>query len=104
MKTKEQLHKDLEQAQKRRKYLSDQEKVLGREARELDRRQRTRRLVERGAILEKYLKKPLILSNEQVRELLGTAFSLTGTQIALEQIIAEAELRALPEEDGDDIA
>ena len=104
MKTKEQLHKNLEQARKRRKYLSDQEKVLVREARELNRRQRTRRLIERGAILEKYLKKPLILSNDQVQELLGTVFSLTGTKMALEQIIAEAEMRVLHEQDGDDIA
>lgn len=102
--TKEEIQREIEAAKTKLHYLSDQEKILLRQEKQFDRKARTRRLIERGAILEKYLKQPLILSNDQVVEILNEAFSLTGTKEILERIIREAQQRIANDADGDDIA
>ena len=40
----------------------------------LERRQRTNRLIQRGAILESMIKEPDTLTNEQIKKMLKTAF------------------------------
>ena len=102
--TKEEIQKKIETAQTKLHYLSDQEKILLRQEKQFDRKARTRRLIERGAILEKYLKQPLILSNDQVVEILNEAFSLTGTKEILERLIRETKQRISDDAGGDDIA
>ncbi len=104
MRKKEDIQKDIERAERKQRYLMGQEKLLLKQAKELERRNRSRRLIERGAILEEYLKQPLILPNDQIIEILNEAFSLTGTRVILENIIREAEERAANSVSGDDIA
>jgi len=48
----------------------NQAKRLIQRQREAERKARTRRLIERGAILETFLPEPESLSNEQVKEIL----------------------------------
>jgi len=102
--TKEEIQREIETAKTKLHYLSDQEKILLRQEKQFDRKARTRRLIERGAILEKYLNQPLILSNDQVVEILNEAFSLTGTKEILERLIRETRQRISDDADGDDIA
>ena len=54
--------------------LEDQQKILAREAAQLNRRQRTRRLCTRGGMLERFLGVPERLTDEQVMNLLALAF------------------------------
>ncbi len=71
--------KDLEQriaaAEGKEKYYSDQMKILQREQAQLDRKKRNHRLFTRGAMLESFMRKPLLLTDDQVFQLLKTAFS-----------------------------
>lgn len=55
--------------------LEDQQKILAKEAAQLNRRQRTRRLCIRGGMLESFLGEPEYLSDEQVMTLLKLAFN-----------------------------
>ena len=48
----------------------NQVKQLAQRQKEAERKARTRRLIERGAILESFLPEPETLSNEQVKEIL----------------------------------
>ena len=102
--TKEEIQKEIDTAKTKLRYLSDQEKILLRQEKQFDHKARTRRLIERGAILDKYLKQPLILSNDQVVEILNEAFSLTGTREILERLIRETRQRISDDVGGDDIA
>ncbi len=47
---------------------------------QLDRKKRNHRIFTRGAMLESFLKKPLIMTDDQVYELLKTAFSQSDVQ------------------------
>ena len=49
----------------------NQVKQLAQRQKEAERKARTRRLIERGAILEAFLPEPESLSNEQIKELLS---------------------------------
>ena len=51
-----------------------QQKVLLHEQSQLDRKKRNHRIFTRGAMLESFLKKPLLMTDEQIYELLKTAF------------------------------
>lgn len=57
------IRAQLEQAQNHLKLLENRE-------RDMERRERTRRLIERGAILESLIDKPQAMSNDQIKTLL----------------------------------
>ena len=67
-------------AEQKEKRYADQMKILHREKTELDRKKRNHRIFTRGAMLESFLRKPLILSDEQVYQLLKIAFSSPEVQ------------------------
>ena len=81
------------------KAYSDREKMLMKCEKELERKERTRRLIERGAMVEKYLVSPLILSNEQVSEILVEAFSDERVKEIIRKNVEVAEKRATSEMD-----
>lgn len=70
---------DLEQriaaAEGKEKHYTDQMKILQREQAQLDRKKRNHRLFTRGAMLESFLRKPLLLTDDQVFQLLKIAFN-----------------------------
>ena len=101
---KEEIKEKIEQNKRMLKQYCDKEKMLLREEKQLERKERTKRLIERGAMVEKYLSSPLILSNEEVAEILLFAFSDQRIREVVEKKVAEAKERILDgnNEGGDD--
>ena len=93
--------KDLEQriavAEGKEKYYSDQMKILQREQAQLDRKKRNHRLFTRGAMPESFMRKPLLLTDGQVFQLLKTAFNSPEVQSQETSYIMEA-IRETPQE------
>ena len=69
--------------------LEDQQKILAKEAAQLNRRQRTRRLCTRGGMLESFLGVPELLSDEQVMTLLKLAFNTSAVVNQLSVYLTE---------------
>ncbi len=63
-------------------------KRLESQLRELRAQEETERLCSRGAILEKYLREPLLLTNVQIDGLLERLFRSSFTQRQLDEMIA----------------
>ena len=76
---------EIRQLQNRKRKLLNQKK-------DAERKARTHRLIERGAILESLLEKPEQYSNEQIKELLEIAFQTAQ---------AQEHLRIIGEENGE---
>lgn len=66
------------------------------------RRTRTRRLIERGALLESFDEAIPTMSNEQVKHLLGTAFLALEVQAYLQQHRTTATTNKSKQEDTND--
>ena len=85
---------DLEQriaaAEGKEKHYSDQMKILRREQEQLERKKRNHRIFTRGAMLESFLRKPLLLTDEQVFQLLKTAFNVPAVQAEEAVLINDA--------------
>ena len=75
--------------QKEKRYV-DQMKILHREKTELERKKRNHRLFTRGAMLESFLRRPLVLTDDQVFQLLKIAFSSPEVQSQETAYIKEA--------------
>ena len=67
-------------AEQKEKLYADQMKILHREKAELDRKKRNHRLFTRGEMLESFMRKPLLLTDDQVYRLLKTAFISSEVQ------------------------
>ena len=72
--TKEQLEASIALAKNEIRQGENLVKQLKKENTELERRQRTNRLIQRGALVESMIKEPDTLTNEQIKKLLQTAF------------------------------
>ena len=68
------LEQKLTEAEEREQRYAYQQKILLHEQAQLDRKKRNHRIFTRGAMLESFLKKPLLMTNEQIYELLKAAF------------------------------
>ena len=71
---KERLDEKITQAEEKERRYAMQQKILLHEQAQLDRKKRNHRIFTRGAMLESFLKKPLLMTDDQVYELLKTAF------------------------------
>ena len=80
-----------EKLKKKVRDLENERKVLLREGKELKRRERSHRLIVRGAILEKHLKKPFILADEDVGRLLDSVFQMEQVKKELNKLISDRE-------------
>lgn len=69
------IEERIENIDERLEQLKNQKKELLAKQREQDRKARTRRLIQRGAILEQYLMEPEKLTNEQISEIVKYAFN-----------------------------
>ena len=69
------IEERIENIDERLEQLKNQKKKLLAKQREQDRKTRTRRLIEWGAILEQYLMEPEKLTNEEVGEIVKYAFN-----------------------------
>ncbi len=77
-------------AEQKEKRYADQMKILNREKTELDRKKRNHRLFTRGERLESFMRKPLLLTDDQVYRLLKTAFNVPAVQAEEAVLINEA--------------
>ena len=103
---KEQLDEKIAQAEEKERRYAMQQKILLHEQTQLDRKKRNHRIFTRGAMLESFLKKPLLMTDDQVYELLKTAFHQSEVQtreaMLLKEMIEsinreEAERKAFPD-------
>ena len=94
---KEQLEQKIAQAEQKERRNAIEQKILLREQSQLERKRRNHRIFTRGAKLESFLKKPLLLTDGQVYELLKTAFSHPEVQGRETELLKE-EIYAMNEE------
>ena len=66
-------------------------RALEREEKDLSRKQRTRRLIRRGAILEGFLQKPPLLSDDDVYTLLKVIFHRQDVNDVLKRVLTMRE-------------
>ena len=86
----EQLEHEIYVTEKKVKACDDEEKFLLSTIKQYNRKARTHRLCNRGAMLEQYLQKPDYLSDEQVAELLKIVFHKADVQEILRKLLNEA--------------
>lgn len=70
--------------------LEHQKKTKQHEAKQLERNRRNRRIFTRGGMLEHFLQRPLLLTDDQVYRLLQTAFNTEAVQMMEKTLINEA--------------
>lgn len=97
--TREELQAEIEKAARKKRYYEQQEKILTRKViPQLTRAERTNRLCTRAGMLESFLRKPELLSNDQVMELLKIAFGQKPVQKALQEMLSAVSVTD-PEEE-----
>ena len=72
--SKEKLLEEKQNTENRIQFLNNEIKAMEAEEKGLLRKQRNRRIFTRGGMLEAFLLEPLLLTDDQVHELLLTAF------------------------------
>ena len=93
--TYEQLEMEFTECTRGIKASENQLKAMERQARDLTRRQRTKRLCTRGGMLEHFLDRPQLLTDNQVMELLTIAFREAKVDAVLNAMLAEATEQSL---------
>ena len=86
---KEQLEQKIAQAEQKERRNAIEQKILLREQSQLERKRRNHRIFTRGAMLESFLKKPLLMTDEQVFELMKTAFNQSEIQTRETELLKE---------------
>ena len=81
------LQEEREKCDIKLKQLQNQGKKLEKLANEKERRRRNPRLIQRGLIVERVIKKPLIFTNEEIEELLKVATDTEEYRQAYEEMI-----------------
>ena len=82
------LQKKLEQTEARLLKMAEQRKTLEAMKKQLAEESVLERLRSRGELLEKYLREPMVLTNEDIDTLLELLFRSDSTQQRLEEMIA----------------
>ena len=87
--TLDELQTEVERAEKELHYLENRKKIQEKQAKELTRKARTRRLCTRAGMLESFLERPEDLTDDQVMELLRIAFRDQKVRSRLEEMLQE---------------
>ena len=85
------IRQQLEQARDREHFLHQQRQILLHEQAQLDRKKRNHRIFTRGGMLEAFLQRPLLLTDDQIYRLLQTAFNAREVKAMESRLLAEAE-------------
>ena len=85
------LRESMERAERELRYTEDHQKMIARKISELTRRERTNRLCTRAGMLESFLRRPEALSNDQVMDLLKTAFRQPPVRQLLAQMLENSD-------------
>lgn len=90
----EKINKDIEETENRLRRAEREEKILQHQLKTLNRKERTHRLCTRGAMLESYLPRPEILTDEQVNLILKTLFNSSNISQIFDKILAENQRKS----------
>ena len=82
----EALNQEIEKTEKKLRRAQHEEKMLEHQIKTLTRKERTHRLCTRAAMLESYLIRPDVLTDDDVMDILKQAFSKTG----MKEVVAES--------------
>ncbi len=85
------IQEEIEQTEKEIRHLEQQVKAKSNVVSKLTRRERTNRLCTRAGMLESFLMEPEALTNEQVMELLKTAFRQPEVKQKLKEMLDDAK-------------
>ena len=85
----EKLNRELEKSEKKLRKAINDEKALQHQLKQLTRKERTHRLCTRGAMLESFLIRPEVLTDDDVMEILKQAFSQTD----MKEVVSESVKR-----------
>ena len=83
------LEQQIRQAQSQERYYQQQKKILLREQSQLERKKRNHRIFTRGGMLEAFMQKPLLMTDDQVYRLLQTAFNTNEVKSMEAEILSE---------------
>ena len=86
-----QLWEEVEGAKSQKRFYENEVKIARTQIKCLTRKERTHRLCIRGGMLEKFIERPDILSDEQIMQILSFAFHKSDVQEMLRRVIEEAE-------------
>ena len=87
MSTRKTFNEQITAAQEEMKQRENRLKQLLQKQKEQERRDRTKRLIERGAILESLIDNPAALTNEQVKTLLQTVLTAPAARQTLTALL-----------------
>ena len=90
----EKLNRQLTKGEARLRRAQHEEKILEHQMKQLTRKERTHRLCTRGAMLESFLIRPEVLTDDDVMDILKQAFSQTG----MKETVAESVKQRVAEE------
>ena len=82
----EKLNRELAKGEARLRRAQHEEKILAHQIKQLTRKERTHRLCTRGAMLESFLIRPEVLTDDDVMDILKQAFSQTD----MKEVVAES--------------
>ena len=83
------LNQQLAKSEARLRRAQHEEKILEHQMKQLTRKERTHRLCTRGAMLESFLIRPEVLTDDDVMDILKQAFSKNG----MKEVVAESVKR-----------
>ena len=84
------IDQKIQRAEQEITRLKHQKKIKQHEAKQLERNRRNRRIFTRGGMLERFMQRPLLLTDDQVYRLLQTAFNTEAVQTMEKALITEA--------------
>ena len=84
------IEQKIQRTEKEIARLEHQKKIKQHEAKQLELNRRNRRIFTRGGMLEHFLQRPLLLTDDQVYRLLQTAFNTEAVQMMEKALINEA--------------
>lgn len=96
--TIKELENEREETDKKIQQLDNQVKRILKQDKEKERRQRTKRLIERGAILESAIENAVGFSNDEIQQLVQFAFQNEQVQAKIKEILQEKVLEQNTEE------
>ena len=82
----EKLNQEIAKTEAKLRRAEHKEKMLEHQIKTLNRKERTHRLCTRGAMLESFLIRPEVLTDDDVMEILKQAFSQTG----MKEVVSES--------------
>lgn len=85
----EKLNQEIAKGEARLRRAQHEEKILEHQMKQLTRKERTHRLCTRGAMLESFLIRPEVLTDDDVMDILKQTFSKNG----MKEVVAESVKR-----------